>query len=56
MSDRLETVARLIAEQFPRWADLEVRPTRHSGWKRVTGTKLRAVGDHHCDCRTAQER
>lgn len=36
MSDRLdvsvETVARLIAEQFPQWADLQVRPVRHSGW------------------------
>lgn len=36
MSDRLdvsvETVARLIAEQFPHWADLPVRPVRHSGW------------------------
>lgn len=36
MSDRLdvstETVARLIAEQFAHWADLPVRPVRHSGW------------------------
>lgn len=56
MSDRLETVARLIAEQFPRWADLQVRPMRHSGWKTVMGTKLRAVGDHYCACRTAQAR
>ncbi|MDR6102673.1 aminoglycoside phosphotransferase (APT) family kinase protein [Agrobacterium larrymoorei] len=36
MSDRLdvsiETVARLIAEQFPQWADLQVRPVSHSGW------------------------
>ncbi len=36
MSDRLdvsiETVARLIAEQFPQWADLPVSPVRHSGW------------------------
>ncbi|MEJ8311473.1 aminoglycoside phosphotransferase family protein [Agrobacterium larrymoorei] len=36
MSDRLdvstETVARLVAEQFAHWADLPVRPVRHSGW------------------------
>lgn len=36
MSDRLdvsiETVARLIAEQFPQWADLPVCSVRHSGW------------------------
>lgn len=36
MSDRLDvstqTVARLIAKQFAHWADLPVRPVRHSGW------------------------
>lgn len=36
MSDRitvsLETVERLVAEQFPQWSHLPVRHVRHSGW------------------------
>ncbi len=36
MSDRLdvsiETVVRLVAEQFPQWADQPVSPVRHRGW------------------------
>ncbi|WP_320200461.1 aminoglycoside phosphotransferase family protein [Agrobacterium sp. rho-13.3] len=36
MDDRLqvsaETVAALVAEQFPQWAHLSVEPVEHSGW------------------------
>jgi aminoglycoside phosphotransferase (APT) family kinase protein len=28
--------ARLVAEQFPQWADLPVRPVEHGGWDNVT--------------------
>lgn len=31
-----DQVRRLIADQFPRWADLEVRPVTESGWDNVT--------------------
>ncbi|WP_426243958.1 hypothetical protein [Nocardioides sp. LHG3406-4] len=27
-----EMVRRLVAEQFPRWSALEVRPVTHGGW------------------------
>lgn len=31
-----DQVRRLVADQFPRWADLEVRPVAESGWDNVT--------------------
>ncbi|WP_037448244.1 phosphotransferase, partial [Sinorhizobium fredii] len=39
-SDKIEIdvflVRRLIATQFPQWADLPVRPVRHGGWDNRT--------------------
>ena len=32
----VELVRRLIAEQFPHWADRRVRPVAHPGWDNVT--------------------
>jgi len=31
-----ETVQKLVAHQFPQWADLPVRPVAHSGWDNST--------------------
>jgi aminoglycoside phosphotransferase (APT) family kinase protein len=37
-------VARLVAEQFPVWAELPVVPVAESGWDNRVGHRARASG------------